>query len=362
MPIIKALPIILIAVLPVRDALAEPRHLAVAAESFLAALTEDQRHVAFWDFDHRERGVIRFAPVDLEGARHGHLGALAKERGEELLAHLLSPRGYEKSKEIRQLELDLRVLESGWEGINEFRDPERYHWAFFGEPAVGSNWGFRFEGHHLSLNVTSTPENVPSTLPLFIGARPRLVPRGMPSVGVAVLGVEERLVRELYRTLTEDQREAATLPYKAERGHMLGQVPTLGDPEPRGLPRSAMTTRQRALLDEFLSRFTSLWNDEIAAVREAEIAAARDDMHFAFATSDEPPYYPFYVRVSGPGVLIEIDNTEDGDHLHAVWHRPGSDFGRDLLTSHVERHHRGLGETRLARLVNEATKGARRER
>jgi hypothetical protein len=45
------------------------------------------------------------------------------------------------------------------------------------------------------------------------------------------------------------------------------------------------------------------------------------------------------MRVSGPGLLIEIDNTEGGDHVHAVWHRPGADFGDDLLARHLRTAH-----------------------
>ena len=70
----------------------------------------------------------------------------------------------------------------------------------------------------------------------------------------------------------------------------------------------------------------------------SEIESAREGLHFAFVAVDDPPF-SFYVRVSGPGVLIEIDNTEGGDHLHAVWHRPGADFGEDLLAAHLERDH-----------------------
>jgi len=318
-------------------ATAEPAP-TVQARSFLAALAEDHRDAATWPFDHPERRVIRFAPVNLAGMRHGELDDRAKHLGEDLLAAVLSARGHEKVKAIRRLELDLRVLERGWDGIEEFRDPERYFWAFFGEPAADANWGMRFEGHHLSLNLTATPGKPMATLPLFLGARPRLPRRGMPSAGVAVLGEEERLARRLYRSLDEAQPETATLPYKGDRDHMLGQVITLADPAPVGLPRAAMDDRQRAILDEFLARFTGLWNAELARAREREVEAAREGMHFAFVALDEPPY-PFYVRVSGPGLLIEIDNTEGGDHLHAVWHGPGSDFGEDLLAEHLERHH-----------------------
>ncbi|MDE0443267.1 MAG: DUF3500 domain-containing protein [Gammaproteobacteria bacterium] len=316
-------------------------NLADRAGGFLAAMDPRQREAGTWAFTHRERFDIHYAPIDLEGVRHGELSDTAKKAGESLLAAVLSARGHEKIRAIRHLELDIRELESGRSGVEEFRDPERYYWAVFGEPAADTAWGFRFEGHHLSLNVTAIPGQPAATLPLFLGAQPRLVPEGMPSAGVAVLGEEERLARELYESLDETQRAAATLPYKRGRGHMLGQVSTLRDPASVGLPRRDMNDDQRELLDAFLAEFAGLWSAEIEAARLAEIDAAREDLHFAFVARDEPPF-SFYVRVSGPGVLIEIDNTAGGDHLHAAWHRPGADFGEDLLAAHLERHHRVL--------------------
>ena len=308
------------------------------ARGFLAAMNFQQREAGTWAFTDRERFDIHYAPVDLEGIRHSELSDTAKEAGERLLAAVLSARGHEKTRAIRQLELDILELESGRPGVAEFRDPDRYYWAVFGEPTVDSAWGFRFEGHHLSLNVTAIAGQPAATLPLFLGAQPRLVPEGMPSAGVAVLGEEERLARELYESLDESQRGAATLAHKRNRGHMLGQVQTLPDPASVGLPRRDMNDDQRSMLDAILVQFAGLWNAEIEEARLREIDAALEDLHFAFVAADDPPF-SFYVRVSGPGVLIEIDNTAGGDHLHAVWHRPGADFGEDLLAAHLERHH-----------------------
>ena len=308
------------------------------AAVLLGAMSAEQREAGTWAFADSERFDIHYAPIGLEGVRHGALADAAKQAGEGLLAAVMSARGHDKTRAIRELELDIRVLESGRRGVEAFRDPERYFWAVFGEPGDDASWGFRFEGHHLSLNVTVVPGRPAATLPLFLGAQPRLVPEGMPSAGVAVLGEEERLARELHASLDESQRAAATLPYQRDRGHMLGQISTLADPVPVGLARSDMNDHQRAVLDAFLARFAGLWNAEIAAARLGEIEAARDNLHFAFVAADEPAF-SFYARVSGPGVLIEIDNTAGGDHLHAVWHRPGADFGEDLLTAHLERHH-----------------------
>lgn len=313
-------------------------NLADRARGFLAAMDPRQRQAGTWAFTDRERLDIHYAPMGLEGVRHGELSAAARKSGESLLAAVLSMRGHEKTHAIRQLELDIRELESGRSGVEEFRDPERYYWAIFGEPAMDASWGFRFEGHHLSLNVTATPGQPAATLPLFLGAQPRLVPEGMPSAGVAVLGEEERLARELYDSLDDSQRAVATLAYEGDRGHMLGQVSMLPDPAAVGLPRRDMNDDQRTVLDAFLAQFAGLWNAEIEAARLKEIDDARDGLHFAFVAADDPPF-SFYVRVAGPGVLIEIDNTAGGDHLHAVWHSPGADFGEDLLAAHLERHH-----------------------
>ncbi len=326
------------AALALNGAAAETPDLLDQAVSLLDAMSAEQRDAGTWAFTDRERLDIHYAPIDLQGVRHGELADAAKEAGEGLLATVLSARGHDKARAIRQLELDIRKLESGRPGVAEFRDPERYYWAIFGAPAIDAAWGFRFEGHHLSLNVTATPGQPAATLPLFLGAQPRLVPEGMPSAGVAVLGEEERLARELYGSLDESQRAAATLAYKRNRGHMLGQVSTLRNPPSTGLSRRDMNDDQRTVLDAFLARFAGLWNTEIEAARLEEIDTAREDLHFAFVAADDPPF-SFYVRVAAPGVLIEIDNTAGGDHLHAIWHRPGADFGEDLLAAHLERQH-----------------------
>ena len=153
------------------------------------------------------------------------------------------------------------------------------------------------------------------------------------------------MLREVFASLDESQRATATVPYKADRGSMLGEVPTLSDPAPVGLRRSDMNDDQKAMLDALLALFAGLWNPEIEAARLREIDAAREDLYFAFATVDDPPF-SFYARVSGPGVLVEIDNTQGGHHVHSVWHRPGADFGEDLLAAHLERHHNALARVR----------------
>ncbi len=338
--------LLLVALLGCAPAAADPGALQAAlasrAQALLSALPEAQRRAIAWSFADPERRDIHYAPIFLEGVPLGELEPAPRSLAEELLATALSARGVEKVRTIRELELavlekerrSVRGLVTRW-----LRDPGRYLLAFFGEPSRDAPWGFRFEGHHVSLHVTSRPGSAPATTPLFLGAEPRRVPDGWPSAGVAALGEEESLARRLVSSLDPAQRARATLDYRGGRALLLGEVRTLTASEAIGLRRDAMSVEQRALLDALIESFVSNWSGPIAAARRAEIdAAGRDSLRFAWAEASEPEG-AFYLRVQGPSLLLEIDNTEDGDHVHAIWHDPRRDFGADPLALHRQRAH-----------------------
>ena len=338
---VHVLAIVMLLVFPGVAAAQTADELALRARALTQSLPEKLREASAWSFEDAERQEVRFAPFRLDGVRHDALGDDARGLADELLAVTLSRAGFEKLQAIRLLERDVRRIDrerllgllASW-----MRDPGRYLWAFFGEPGNEKPWAFRLEGHHLSLNVTLVPGHVPSSTPLFLGAQPRVVPDGWPSAGVATLGEEERLARALYASLTPLQRAIATGPYSDGHGRMVGEVSRIESPDPLGLARSDMTPTQQTQLDAFLDQFASFWGQEIAAARRAEIASAREELSFVHVELDDPPH-GFYTRVGGPDLLIEIDNTGDGDHVHAVWHNPGSDFGENLLARHLRHHH-----------------------
>ena len=168
-----------VAALMATSATTQTMPISETARHFLAVLSEDERAQATWSFDDAERKDIHYAPMGLDGLRHGGLAANKYQAGEDLLSGTLSARGLSKLRAIRLLERDVRALE-GTRSRPGFRDPGRYHWAFFGAPARDTPWGFRYEGHHLSLNVTAVAGQTPASLPLFLGAQPRKVPAGLP--------------------------------------------------------------------------------------------------------------------------------------------------------------------------------------
>ena len=313
------------------------------AARLVAALPEAEREEAVLPFDDDEREDIRFAPIGLEGARHGALPDEAASLVEQLLAVSLSARGLEKTRLIRRNELALARKEAeGWVPrflVERFRDPGRYFVALFGVPGDAAPWGWRYEGHHLSLDLTLAPGAAPASTPLFLGAEPRVVPAGEPDAGAAVLGEEEAAARALLAALPEPLRARATLPYQDDRDLMLGQVRRIALGAGIGVARGEAPPAAQAQFDRLIDSFTGLFAGEIAAARRAEIdAAGRDALRFAWAEAAEPVGV-FYVRLQGPRTLIELDNTTNGDHVHAVWHDARNDFGDDLLAAHYRAAH-----------------------
>src|SRR6185312_5346462 len=71
----------------------------------------------------------------------------------DLLGSLLSARGLAQVKGQLTIEGILGELS----GSSGFRDPSNYALVVFGDPAGSGPWAWRFEGHHLSINVLVAP-------------------------------------------------------------------------------------------------------------------------------------------------------------------------------------------------------------
>jgi hypothetical protein len=317
--------------------------LAATAAQLLEALPESARADAAYPFDDDEREDVRFAPLLLDGARHGELPDEAASLAEALLAISLGPRGLARVGQIRRNELEVAKKDAArWLPgfvVRRLRDPGRYFVALFGTPSTGAPWGFRYEGHHLSLNLTLASGGAPATTPLFLGAEPRVVPEGSPDAGARVLGEEEDAARALLAALPPELRARATLAFADGRESMLGQVRRVALAEPAGVARGEAPPEAQRHFDVLIESFCDQFAAPIAAARRAEIdAAGRDALRFLWAEAADPPG-AFYFRLQGPRTLIEVDNSTDGDHVHAVWHDTTGDFGDDLLAAHLRASH-----------------------
>jgi glyoxylase-like metal-dependent hydrolase (beta-lactamase superfamily II) len=303
--------------------------MALAAERFLSVLTAEQRARAVFPFGAGERTGWHYIPRARRGISLGELDEAQRGLAYAFLATALGRRGFFKANAIIALEEVLRRR-----GNSSFaRDPGAYFLSVFGQPSTSATWGWRFEGHHLSLNLTLVDGVKPVAGPAFLGAAPSRVGEGY--LGHArVLGREEDLGLRLMASLDREQRRLAIHRATTPGDVLTGPGAELTDLP--GLAAARMSPAQRRMLAAIVDEALGSLPPEVAA-RERERIAARDGeliFTWAGATSlGEPHYY----RVSGPTFLYELDNTqEDATHLHTVWHarEPGGDFGLDLLRQH----------------------------
>src|SRR4029450_668509 len=87
-----------------------------------------------------------------KGGRLEEMSAEQKKAAMALLESGLSAKGYEQATTIVGLEALLLELE-GPKGAM-VRTTGWYFVSVFGEPSNTGKWGWRFEGHHLSVNYT----------------------------------------------------------------------------------------------------------------------------------------------------------------------------------------------------------------
>ncbi|HEX5078349.1 MAG TPA: DUF3500 domain-containing protein [Geminicoccaceae bacterium] len=262
------------------------------------------------------------------------MDAAQRELVSALLAGALSAQGLRKTREIIRLEGILGELT----GRPDFRDPENYALAIFGDPAGRTPWAWRFEGHHVSLTFTVAPGLGIAVTPSFLGANPAEVPPRHARAGLRVLAVEQDLALALLHDLSGAQRQTAILQPQSFRDILTGPGREASLRRPQGLALAAMTPAQRdrtlVLVEAYVRNMRAdLAEQELRALHEA----GPEKLHFAWAGATERGTCHYY-RLHGPTLLVEYDNTEP-NHTHTVWHNPRDNFGEDLLRRHHETAH-----------------------
>lgn len=337
---IHRLPLVLLALAATPTLAHDPvADLTDAAERFVASLDDKAKAKALIPFDADKRKVWRYTPnLKRPGLRLGDMTEAQKALAKALLQRALSVRGYGKAMAIAKLEAILHDLENK----NPIRDPSAYFVMIYGTPGNEKPWGWRFEGHHLSLSYTIVGGEHVSVTPSFFGANPGRVKDG-PMKGLRVLGEEEDLGRALVKSLTPEQRAKAILSDKAPRD-ILTREKTKADRAPftpiKGIVFEELTEAQRAMMLKLVNVYTGNYPKSIIeAIHKREPITDGEGMRFAWAGGLEPGEGHYY-RIQSPAFLIEYDNTQNGaSHPHAVWREFDGDFGEDLLRKHYAEHH-----------------------
>lgn len=306
------------------------QRIADAANRFLGLLDDGQRRQVLIAFDADNRLDWHYIPRSRAGLTLGEMKSAQSEAARALFATVLNEQGLQLLDGVRLLEGVLR------EQQGSFRDPGRYYVSVFGTPGRFP-WGWRFEGHHLSLNVALPAAGHVSVTPFFVGAHPATVRDG-PNKGFRLLGTSEDLARQIMKGLSEAQRRTAIIANRSfgeivaspQREKDLGQ--------PRGLELASMNGPSRQHVEALMDRFLgSLAPDLQAAQKRRVMEQGLERFRFAWAGSLAPGE-AYYFRVHGPVSMLEHDNTQnDANHIHSVWRDLAADFGHDALGEHYRR-------------------------
>lgn len=377
-----------------RDARREVAGLmADAARAWLDSLDDEQRRVAVGavpadDGADAERRRWFYTPTD-HGGLTVHDQRPAQQRAAmRLVSTGLSVAGYGTVALTMALEDVLDRVEGFVVRFDRERgrDPGLYYLRVFGEPGGDRPWGWRFGGHHVSLNNLVVDGEVVATTPCFLGADPAT----SPLLGGALLrplAQVEDLARDLVRSLPADLRRRAVLLPKAPSDLVTANrtvvsagdrvVPLAGvwrherfpdDVEqaklqalsdaidaaagfteddhravahtlaPRGVAGRDLDPGRRDALRALLGTYLDRVPEGVSPMPRYDDAAL-DEVHVAWAGPFEPGA-PHYYRLQGPDLLVEWDNTQRGaNHAHSVWRDPGRDFGLDVLAAHRSAHH-----------------------
>jgi len=313
--------------------------LVEAAQQFQQTLDDNQEDQLTYDFEHEERYNWHFIPRDRNGLPIKAMNEDQRAAAMQLLELSLSETGVEKATNVMELEGVLRGIE-GRPDNDTYRDPENYYFTIFGNPQPGEAWGWRLEGHHLSLNFSSLSNEIVSATPTFFGSNPAKVPSG-PKEGWRVLEPEEDLGRALVKSLNQDQLSSALVAEEAYPDIITGTEPQAQVGDLEGLAYGQMSSEQQDQLMQLLEVYYEVHRAEVAEESLESIQeAGLENIHFAWAGGLEVGD-PHYYRLQGPTFVIEYDNTQNNaNHIHTVIRDLQNDWGENILKAHYEKAHK----------------------
>jgi hypothetical protein len=312
---------------------------ATQMQTFVSAwidtLDDGQKQKALLAFDDPERVNWNFIPLPTrKGLPLMEMTLPQQTAALRALKAALSDAGYDKSTKIMLLEGVLRQMEGP--GSEERRNPEKYYVTIYGKPSPTEQWGFSFEGHHLSLNFVCRDGKIVASTPQFMATNPAIIMsdvKGPLGKGTQVLRQEEEIAFELINKLSSDLKKRAIIDEKAPADIRFVGKPQMELSEPEGVKMSDMDDASQKRLMQLIEVYASVVPEKLANERLEEIrSAGPGSIHFAWAGATERNIGHYY-RVHGKSFVIELVNTQPdaegtpANHIHAVWRDTKGDFG-----------------------------------
>jgi hypothetical protein len=309
-----------------------------SATAFLALLSDDVRSQAQFKFEDEERFNWHFVPRWRAGVSVHDLSQPQFEAGMNLLKTSLSVQGFKKATDVISLENVLREVEN--RGSDDtYRDPRKYYFTIFGTPSLGKPWGWRLEGHHLSLNFTSVNNQIQASTPSFFGSNPATIPSGKRK-GEQVLKDESALGFSLVNTFSSEQLKLVMISETAFQDILSYNKRKAEGLDPKGILYTDMNEQQKKLFMSLLDVYVKNYELGFAETLMNKIKQAGiENLTFAWAGSLRAGKGHYY-RIQGPMLLIEFDNTQNNaNHIHSVVRDLTNDFAEDILKEHYAKEH-----------------------
>lgn len=343
---------LLLASLPVFSQSAKT--IAKVADEFISTLNADEKATVQLVFEDSARTKWTNLPIGLaarSGLRFGDLSEESKIKFHKILSTVMSSQGYLKTFAIMQVDDILheifeiqfqqgKVNAGSMEFIRKLNwDYGNYYVAIAGNPATDVIWGLKFEGHHISLNLTVAGDEFSMT-PLFFGSDPAIV-EVTQYAGLRPLSKEEDYGFWMINALNEEQKAKATL-----EGKVPGDIITSPDrpqwlTEFQGIKGADLTPEQKKILHYLIEEYVGNLEHEKAEKYLAVLhEKGMDEVYFAWIGSYEPMKAHYYI-IHSPDFMIEYDNVgflDNANHIHTIWRENGNDFGEDILKKHRADH------------------------
>lgn len=295
-----------------------------AARRFLGTLDDAQRAQASFAFDDPERMNWHWIPRPRKGLPIKQMTHYQRPLAFVLLDSGLSDEGTITGATTMSYEEIIRIQEKE---SGRVRDPELYYVSVFGTPGEGK-WGWRWEGHHLSLNYTLDGSKLVSVTPFMFGANPAKVLSG-PNEGLRNLAPIQDPIYKLVASLTPEQKKAAIL---SDEAPLIPSSPNADVAQPLpaghdGLSVDDMTDEQRGLLRSAGAAYLALFPEAGRRVLMDGVHRSEGRATFAwYGPTDAAKPHAF--RVQGPSFLIDFNNQQDGgNHIHTFFRDLNGDFG-----------------------------------
>ena len=321
--------------------------MTAAVNDFVKTLDATQKAEVMRPLADTLRYNWHFIPRERLGFNIKRMSEPQRQAAMRMVEVVMTDKGYQKIKDIMDLENVLRVLESRPPNDTR-RDPENYAFLVFGDPSASDPWGWRMEGHHISIHYTTVGDHVSFT-PSFLGSNPGHVLIDVPQKGVRVLGEEEDMGYKLLNALDASQKKRVVLAEKAPYEIFSvnqRQVTGLDKAKFEGVAMKDMTAAQQKIFKDLIAVYLDRYHVTLKNQQMKQLEkAGMDNLHFAWMGDtqlemgkDKGHYY----RIHGPTLLIEFDNTQnDANHIHTVVRDLTDDFSEDLLRAHYAKSHGG---------------------